>query len=78
MYIALSNMKRWSLSDNLFFLDEFYDNIVSMFEDNVESAWVEETLEWWNRHVFAYFVEVLLSPFSQENSRLGAGQGHDL
>jgi len=48
-YIALSNMKRWGSSNGLFYLDEFYDNIVSIFEDNADSPWVEETLEWWNK-----------------------------
>ena len=47
-YIALSGMKRWNTSDNLFYLDEFYDNIVSLFKDNTESPWVEETLNWWH------------------------------
>ena len=47
VYVTLSGMKRWNTFDNLFSLDEFYDNIVSMFED-IESPWVEETLNWWN------------------------------
>ena len=47
-YVALSGMKQWNTHDNFFFLDEFYDNIVSMFEDNVNSSWVEETLNWWH------------------------------
>jgi hypothetical protein len=48
-YIALSNMKRWGSSDGLFYLDEFYDSVVSIFEDNAGSSWAEETLEWWNQ-----------------------------
>ena len=51
-YVALSGMKRWNTFDNLFSLVEFYDNIVSMFEDNIESQWVEETLDWWHKYVF--------------------------
>lgn len=47
-YVALSGMKRWNTQDNLFCLDDFYDNIVSMFEDNIKSPWVEETLAWWH------------------------------
>jgi hypothetical protein len=47
-YIALSNMKRWKSSDGIFYLDDFYDAIVSIFEDNAESSWAKETLEWWN------------------------------
>ena len=30
------------------FLDQFYNNIVSMFKDNAESSWVKETLDWWH------------------------------
>ena len=47
-YVALSGMKQWNTSDNLFYLDEFYDNIVSMIEDNGESSWAEELLNWWH------------------------------
>jgi hypothetical protein len=47
-YIALSNMKQWGVSANLFYLDEFYENIVSMFEDNADTPWVKETLCWWD------------------------------
>jgi hypothetical protein len=47
-YIALSNMTRWKASDGLFHLDDFYDDIVSIFEDNADSSWANETLEWWN------------------------------
>jgi len=47
-YIALSNMKQWGPSAGLFHLDEFYENIVSMLEDNADTPWVQETLEWWN------------------------------
>ena len=43
-YVALSGMKQWNNSDDLFYLDEFYDNIMSLFEDNMESLWVVETL----------------------------------
>jgi len=47
-YIALSNIKRWKSSDGIFHLDDFYDDIVSIFEDNAESSWAKETLKWWN------------------------------
>ena len=43
-YIALS--KKWGSVAGNFYLDDFYDNIVSMFEDNADDAWAEETLEW--------------------------------
>jgi hypothetical protein len=32
-----------------FYLDDFYDNIVSMFEDNADDPWAKETLEWWDK-----------------------------
>jgi hypothetical protein len=48
-YIALSNMTHWKVSDGLFHLDDFYNGIVSIFEDNAGSAWALETLEWWNK-----------------------------
>lgn len=41
-------MKQWGPSANLFFLDEFYNYIVSIFEDNADTPWVKETLGWWN------------------------------
>jgi hypothetical protein len=42
-------MKRWKPFDGLFHLDEFYEEIVSIFEDNVGSLWATKTLEWWNK-----------------------------
>jgi hypothetical protein len=42
-------MKRWKASDGLFHLEEFYDDIVSIFEENAGSSWALETLEWWNK-----------------------------
>jgi hypothetical protein len=48
-YIALSNMKRWKSADGLFHLDQFYEDIVSIFDDNPSTPWAAETLEWWNR-----------------------------
>jgi hypothetical protein len=47
-YIALSSMSQWGLSDNLFNLEQFYDNIVVMFEKDPEHPWVIKTLDWWN------------------------------
>jgi len=63
-YIAISKMKRWNSFDNLFFLDEFYDNIVAMFEDNSGSSWVEETLAWWNEYFIFLFVRVFTTLLS--------------
>lgn len=48
-YIALSDIKQWGWKVKLFYLNDFYDNIVSTFQDNAESPWVQETLEWWNK-----------------------------
>ena len=53
-------MKRWGSSNDLFYLDEFYDGIVVMFEQNAESSWVEETIKWWNMQVF-YFILMRIS-----------------
>jgi hypothetical protein len=47
-YIALSDMKQWGPLAGLFYLDEFYDTVVSMFEDNADTPWAKETLGWWN------------------------------
>lgn len=61
-------MKRWSSYDNSFHLDEFYDNIVSMFEDNADSQWVVDTLKWWNEYDFIwifYIESFCYSYFSQ-------------
>jgi hypothetical protein len=41
-------MKYWGRSANLFYFYDFYDYIVSMFEDNAHTPWVKETLGWWN------------------------------
>lgn len=41
-------MKQWGPSANLFYLDDFYESIVSMFEDNADTPWIKETLNWWN------------------------------
>ena len=41
-------MKQWGPSADLFHLDEFYEDIVSMFEDNIDDPWVKGTLQWWN------------------------------
>ena len=48
-YAALSGMKQWNTSNNLFHVDQFYNNIVRIFEANIRSSWVEETLNWWHK-----------------------------
>jgi len=47
VYFALSDMAAWGPLNKRFRLDEFYDDIVSMFEENAKSSWVKETLAWW-------------------------------
>ena len=44
-------MPKWRSLHEQFRLDTFYDNIVSMFEENAENLWVKETLSWWNTYV---------------------------
>jgi hypothetical protein len=44
-------MKQWGPSARLFYLDEFYENVVSMLEDHADTSWVKETFEWWNESV---------------------------
>jgi hypothetical protein len=41
-------MRRWGSRADLFSIEDFYNNIVSTFEDNVDDPWVVETLDWWN------------------------------
>ena len=50
-YIALSTMPKWGNAHDQFRLYTFYDNIVSMFEENADSPWVKETLSWWSMYV---------------------------
>ncbi|KAF8152288.1 hypothetical protein B0H34DRAFT_821131 [Crassisporium funariophilum] len=51
-YIALASMPQWGRNDkSLFDLEDFYENIVDMFEGNADAPWVIETLEWWNEQV---------------------------
>jgi len=44
-------MKRWGSRTDIFSLEDFYDSIVSTFEDNVNNPWVDETLDWWNKYI---------------------------
>jgi hypothetical protein len=46
---ALSSDEEWGLGDNTFSYKAFYDNIITLFEDDLEDPWVIETLEWWNK-----------------------------
>lgn len=42
--------KGWTLDDGAFEYGVFYQNIVRMFESDVEAdaEWIAETLAWWN------------------------------
>jgi len=44
-------MPKWGLLHKQFRLDTFYNNIVSMFEENADDPWVKDTLSWWNMYV---------------------------
>jgi len=35
----------------VFSYEKFYENIVTLFEDDPEDPWVIDTLEWWNKYV---------------------------
>ena len=55
-YFQLSSMSTWGVVDrnspdssNPFNLQEFYNNIIALFEgDDVDAVWVRETLAWWD------------------------------
>ncbi|KAF8891584.1 hypothetical protein CPB84DRAFT_1683224 [Gymnopilus junonius] len=46
-YLALSSAKKWTNFIDCFGLDVFYDNVVSMFEENEETQFIQDTLDWW-------------------------------
>jgi len=52
MRFLLSNLSSWCTVDGHFDLHAFYDNIVALFEMNLHSPWVVETLNWWNTYIF--------------------------
>lgn len=56
----LSNIDRWAtnLKDGHFLYEEFYNNIVDLFESKPgpNSQWAKETLEWFDRYVERFFV----------------------
>lgn len=41
----------WTIDDGSFEYPVFYQNIVSLFEDDPEDEWVKATLAWWNQYV---------------------------
>ncbi|KAF8896918.1 hypothetical protein CPB84DRAFT_1928278, partial [Gymnopilus junonius] len=50
-YLALSSTKKWTNFIDCFGLDVFYDNVVSMFEENEETQFIQDTLDWWQSQV---------------------------
>jgi hypothetical protein len=43
---ALSSIRKWPLQDMLFELDEFYYNVLKIFEDP-DDCWTKQTLAFW-------------------------------
>lgn len=39
----------WRLEDGIFDKQNFFENIVCLFEDDPNSDWATETLDWWNK-----------------------------
>ena len=44
----LNKCSEWSDSDEAFDADKFFLNIVALFEDNPNSKWAIDTLDWWD------------------------------
>ncbi|KAA1479988.1 hypothetical protein DENSPDRAFT_789791, partial [Dentipellis sp. KUC8613] len=44
----ISTMETWGREDGAFNMQQFYENIVALFEDDAESDWCVDTLKWWN------------------------------
>jgi hypothetical protein len=45
---VLSSAKKWVNYIDEFNLDHFYDNIVAMFEENLDEPFIREMLDWWD------------------------------
>lgn len=45
---ALSSCEEWGVEDGQFILQDFYEAILELFEDE-EDEWVVKTLSWWNK-----------------------------
>ena len=45
---ALSSCEEWGVEDGQFILQDFYEAILELFEDE-EDEWVVDTLTWWNK-----------------------------
>ncbi|KAG6839635.1 hypothetical protein C0991_000639 [Blastosporella zonata] len=48
---VISSVDIWSIRNGTFNYQDFYSNIVSLFEEKPENPWVVETLDWWNRQL---------------------------
>lgn len=46
--MSISGKDTWSASDLNFNYKTFYDTIVSLFEDDIDDLWAQDTLAWWN------------------------------
>ena len=50
-------MKQWGAKDGTFNLGHFYHLIIRTLEDE-EDQWVKETMEWWQRYDYSYFLSL--------------------
>jgi len=48
----LMKMEAWVADDSIFSLQEFFNEIVGLFEEYPNSAWVTSTLAWFDEQVF--------------------------
>ncbi|KAA1471035.1 hypothetical protein DENSPDRAFT_836974 [Dentipellis sp. KUC8613] len=48
----ISTMETWGREDGSFDMQQFYQNIVNLFEDDLECQWSIDTLKWWNERIF--------------------------
>lgn len=44
-----SSLVSWREKDGAFSFKQFYYYIVALFEMDLDSAWVAETLDWWDK-----------------------------
>ncbi|KAF8910911.1 hypothetical protein CPB84DRAFT_1958086 [Gymnopilus junonius] len=50
-YLALSSASKWKHFVDLFNLDDFYDSIIGLINENINSQWGKELLEWWGAQI---------------------------
>ncbi|KIL54918.1 hypothetical protein M378DRAFT_91709 [Amanita muscaria Koide BX008] len=51
IYFTLSSADEWTQLIGKFDLQELFDAILGLFEEDEESGWTEETVKWWNKCV---------------------------